>query len=69
MLANLNAEIARNGYSKKDIAIMLNLSYKAFLNKISEKTSFTLHEIRLIMSLFPNFEFNYLFATREVRDE
>lgn len=63
---NISAEIAREGYKFKEIAQALEISNKAFSNRVNGKTDFKAHEaIVLKIRFFPNLSLDYLFD-REV---
>lgn len=63
MLDNLKAEIARFGFTAKDVAIAMEASYDTATNKISGKREFTRREMFLIKdALFPFASIDYLFA-------
>ena len=59
---NLEAEIARRGIKKKDIAEELGISYKAFSNKRLGNSPFTYDEVCMICNcFFPDLDERYLF--------
>ena len=58
---NLEAEIARRGIKKKDIAEKLNLTTKTFSNKLIGKTDFWVKEVRCIQSMLPGTTFEQLY--------
>ena len=58
---NLEAEIARRGIKKKDMADKLNLTPKTFSNKLIGKTDFCVREVRCIQSMLPGTTFEQLF--------
>lgn len=71
MLTNLQIEMLRHNISKKDLEKALNLKYRAINNKINEKTEFTLSEIKIVKSLFPDnqkFSIDYLFASNDANE-
>ena len=51
---NLLAEIAKRGYSKKEIAESIGLSRNALANKLNCKTSFKVEELETIHKNFFN---------------
>lgn len=53
MYPNLNAEIARAGLSRKDIASRLHISDSALSYKMRGKTPFTWDEVLLIQRILP----------------
>lgn len=58
---NLEAEIARRGIKKKDMADKLNLTQKTFSNKLIGKTDFWLKEMFCILSMLPGTTAEQLF--------
>lgn len=58
---NLEAEIARRGIKKKDMADKLNLTPKTLSNKLIGKTDFGVKEARCIQSMLPGTTFEQLF--------
>lgn len=58
---NLEAEIARRGIKKKDMADKLNLTPETFGNKLRGKTDFWIKEARCIQSMLPGTTFEQLF--------
>lgn len=58
---NLEAEIARRGIKKKDMADKLNLTPKSLSNKLVGKTDFGVKEVRCIQSMLPGTTFEQLF--------
>ena len=61
---NLEAEIARRGIKKKDMADKLNLTPKTFGNKLMGKADFWVSEVRCIQSMLPGTTFEQLFEHR-----
>lgn len=62
MYMNFLAEIARNGFTREEIAKKLNLSLPSFRKKLSGQIDFKMSEIKKIISLFGNnLSFEYLF--------
>lgn len=62
MFHNLEAEMARTGVTKKDIAACIGKTEKAVSNKMAGITSFTWDEILKIRdSFFASLDINYLF--------
>ena len=58
----LEAEIAKNGIKKKDIAEKLGIRDKTLSLKLTGKTEFLLSEVLYIRSLFPEYSVEELFA-------
>ena len=58
---NLEAEISKNGFKKKDIADKLNISPRAFAEKMTGRVDFWWKEVGIIQSLFPNVPAEELF--------
>lgn len=58
----LEAEIAKNGIKKKDIAKALGIKDRTLSLKLTGKTEFVLSEIMYIRSLFPECSVDELFA-------
>ena len=58
----LEAEIARRGIKKKDIAKALGLSNKGMSNKMTGKTELTLSEIIGIQKFIPDVPIGMLFS-------
>lgn len=50
----LEAEIARNGIVKKELAQKLGMTERHLMSKLSGKTDFWWREARAIQALFPN---------------
>ena len=64
--SNLEAEIARKGVSKKEIAETLGVRLATVYNKLKGKCPFTLDEAFKIRNKhFPDFTLEYLFYTEE----
>lgn len=64
MLVNLKNLITDKNITYKDLANLLNLTEKTVYSKISEKTDFTLVEIKKIHKfIFPEYDLQYLFAS------
>ena len=58
---NLIAEIAKRGYTKKEIAESIGLSRNALANKLNCKTSFKVEELEIIhKKFFEDCEYMYL---------
>ena len=69
MYRNLNAEIARNGLTKMDLAKYLGVRSATVYDKMKGKYSFTLDEaFRIKKKFFPDLELEYLFE-RDVESE
>ena len=63
---NLEAEIARKGVAKKDIAETLGVRLATVYDKLKGKHPFTLDEVLKIKNkYFPEFTLEYLFYTEE----
>ncbi len=66
MLGNLEAELARNGISKKDVAMVIGKSYTSTTQKIKGDYPFTYEEAATIQKqLFPSLDIKYLFQKTE----
>lgn len=62
MFHNLEAEMARAGLSKKDLASCIGKTERALNNKMSGNTSFTWDEILAIKdTFFSDLDIDYLF--------
>lgn len=62
MYRNLEAEMVRNGVTRKDIAEFLNIRYATIIDKMNGKYQFKLDEALAIKSrFFPNLSIEYLF--------
>lgn len=62
MFRNLEAEMARDGVKKGDIAKFLGLRYATVIDKTKGRSQFTLAEAFKIRNhFFPNVDFEYLF--------
>lgn len=63
---NLEAEIARKGLSKKDIAETLGVRIATVYDKLKGKYPFTLDEaLKMKNKYFPEFTLEYLFYSEE----
>lgn len=63
---NLEAEIARKGLSKKEIAETLGVRLATVYDKLKGKYPFTLDEaFKMRNTYFPEFTLEYLFYTEE----
>ena len=62
MYRNIIAEMARVGMTREEVANKLNLSLPALRKRISGDMDFKLSEIKILISLFGNVSFEYLFA-------
>ena len=58
---NLAAEISKNGMKKKDIANMLNITPRAFAEKMTGRVDFWWKEVGIIQALFPDIPAEKLF--------
>ncbi|MDD6488487.1 MAG: XRE family transcriptional regulator [Clostridia bacterium] len=58
----LEAEIAKRGIKKKDIAERLEITQKSLSNKCMGKTKFLLDEAIIIHSMFPDLSIDELFS-------
>lgn len=68
MLHNLEAELAREGINKAQIARLLRISNRAVYDKIHGRTKFTTDQAILIQkTYFPNKSIEYLFEPKEGR--
>ena len=63
MYNNLRAELARLNLSNKDLARELRVTHKTILNKMNERSEFTLKEIMQIMKIVNINDIDYLFET------
>lgn len=69
MLINLKNLLEEKNVSYKDLAELLNLSEKSIYSKITEKTDFTLPEIKKIHKfVFPQYDIQYLFASDQYNE-
>lgn len=59
---NLIAEIAKRGYTKKEISESIGLSRNALANKLNCKTSFKVEELEIIHKKYFN-DCNYIYLT------
>ncbi len=50
----LESEIAKRGIKKKDLAEMLDITYRTFAQKLNGKTEFTWSEVLSLNSVFPS---------------
>lgn len=65
MFPNLNAEMAREGFSANDIAKTLDVTEKSARNKLSGRSPFTLPEAKTVIKvMFPGLTIDYLFGER-----
>lgn len=62
----LEAEIAKNGIKKKDLAKVLNITDRTFCKKLAGATDFTWGEVLSLNSVFPNIPPKEL-LTRDLR--
>mgnify|MGYP001499107902 CR=1 FL=1 len=61
---NLEAEMARQGLRRKDLAEVLDVRTATIYDKLNGKFPFTLNEaMRIRDSLFPNLTIDYLFSS------
>lgn len=66
MYRNLEAEMARNKVTKKDIAKLLGVRYATVLDKMNGKYRFYYDEALAIKkAFFPNLNIEYLFDSEE----
>ncbi len=66
MYRNLEAEMAREGITRKDLAETLGVRYATIIDKMKGRYSFTLDEaFKIRNEYFPNLSFEYLFETEE----
>ena len=66
MYRNLEAEMAREGIDRKDLANLLNVRYATIIDKLKGRFSFTLDEAFIIKNnYFSELSFEYLFETGE----
>lgn len=64
MLANLKKALDMKGISVKAYAAVLGVSEKTVWNKLNEETVITLPEAQTTKTeLFPEYDFDYLFAS------
>ena len=66
MFNNLNAEMARNNMTIKNLAEKTGISYESLKNKMSGQTEFKRSEMILIKKEFPDCSLDYLFSTEPV---
>ena len=66
MYRNLEAEIVRAGYTKKEVAEKLDYRLGTFYSKLNGDTKFTLDEaLKIRNEFFPEMEIEYLFKKYE----
>ena len=66
MYNNLEAEMARNKVTRKDLMILLDVRYATIIDKLKGRYSFTLDEaLKIKNELFPDIDFEYLFDTED----
>lgn len=66
MYRNLEAEMVREGVTRKNLAEALNVRYATIIDKLKGRYSFTLDEAFVIRNkFFPHLSFEYLFETDE----
>jgi len=64
---NLEAEMARKGLKRKDLADVLNVRTATIYDKLNGKYPFTLNEAMKIRdNLFPDLTVDYLFSSEAV---
>jgi len=64
MLHNLKTALEKKRISIKAYSLILGISEKSARNKINEETTLTYPEARITKKeLFPEYEFEYLFAS------
>lgn len=69
MFNNLNAEMARNGVTKKDIAKLLGVRYATVIDKTNGKSRFYYDEVLKIQKeFFPNCTIEYLFESERTKE-
>lgn len=62
MYNNILAEMARNGFTREDMAKKLNLALPTFRKKMKGEVDFKQSEINFLLSLFgENMTYEYLF--------
>lgn len=67
MYPNLNAELARNNLTIKDLAGILKVNYDTLKSKMSGKNDFKRKEMFLIKKLvFPQLSIDYLFDEKTI---
>lgn len=65
---NLEAEMARSGVQRKDLAEKLGVRAATIYDKLNGKYPFTLDEASMIKEFFfPNFSLDYLFSKEAKR--
>lgn len=66
MYKNLEAEMAREKVTRKDLADLLDVRYATVIDKLKGRFSFTLDEAFKIRNrYFSNLSFEYLFETEK----
>lgn len=66
MYKNLEAEMAREGVMRKDLAELLNVRYATIIDKLKGRFNFTLDEaFKIRNEYFPHLSLEYLFETEE----
>lgn len=58
---NLEAEISKNGIKKQDIAKALNITPRAFSQKMKGQTDFWWKEVGVVQTFFPDIPAEKLF--------
>lgn len=62
MYNNILAEMARNGFTREEVAKKLNLALPTFRKKMNGEVDFKQSEINFLLSLFgENITYEYLF--------
>lgn len=69
MFVNLNAELARNKLTMKDLAKRTGMNYESLKNKMSGATEFKRSEMIAIKKEFPSCSLDYLFLSEERKEE
>lgn len=66
MYNNLEAEMARNKITRKDLAVVLGVRYATIIDKLKGRSTFTLNEaFKIRDTYFPGLTIEYLFHKEE----
>lgn len=68
MLRNLLETMRSKDISRNDLAELLGASRKTIDNKVEEVTEFTKSEMFKVKLIFPQYTFEYLFASDDKKD-
>ena len=62
MFINLPSLMKRKGISNEEISKLLGIHRNTLAAKLGGESTFNLHEIEIIMTIFKEYNFEYLFA-------